>query len=311
MGRVFVAVTDYDWYRKLRQIPDVDEVNFWQPSGGRRFGAIGVGEMFLFKLHAPYNVIIGGGFFARHTTLPLHLAWEFFGLKNGASSEEEMVVRVARYVDSLKGVSALQRSKHPIGCVLLEQPFFFPETEWIPQPADWARNIVQGRGYDLAEATGQSLLTSVSERLAGESVVLLDEATGRYGAPTLVRHRLGQGSFRAAVTDAYHRQCAVTGDRVLYVLDAAHIRPFARGGEHSVNNGLLLRSDLHTLFDRGYLAVDPQHRVQVSRRLREEFDNGREYYALEGRRLLLPAERVDLPDSGLLAWHRHEVFVAA
>ena len=311
MARLFVAVTDYDWYRQLRQVPGLDEVNFWQPSGRRGFGAVGIGEMFLFKLHAPHNAIVGGGFFARHTTLPLHLAWEFFGLKNGADTEDEMMARVSRYVDSLKGASMLQQSTHSIGCVLLEQPFFFPEAAWIPQPADWARNIVQGRGYDLSEATGQSLLNAVQERLAGEPAALLDEATGRFGAPTLVRHRLGQGSFRAAVTDAYRRQCAVTGDRVLYVLDAAHIRPFAQGGEHSVNNGLLLRSDLHTLFDRGYLAVDPQHRVQVSRRLREEFDNGREYYALEGRSLLLPAARSDLPDSDLLAWHRREVFVAA
>ena len=311
MARLFVGVTDFDWYQRLGHLSDPDEVNFWQPSGGRGFSALGVGEMFLFKLHAPYNAIVGGGFFARHTTLPLHLAWEFFGTKNGADTEEEMMARVARYVDSLRAASTLQRSAHSIGCVLLQQPFFFPEPAWIPQPADWARNIVRGRGYDLSEAAGQVLMNAVRERLAGESAALAEEATGRYGAPSLVRHRLGQGSFRAAVTDAYDRQCAVTGDRVLYVLDAAHIRPFAQGGEHSVNNGLLLRSDVHTLFDRGYLAVDPHHRVRVSARLRAEFHNGKEYYALEGRPILLPTAHGDQPDADLLAWHRNEVFDAA
>jgi len=311
MARLFVGVTDYNWYRRLTQVADLDEANFWQPSGGRGFAALSAGEIFLFKLHAPYNAIVGGGFFARHTTLPLHLAWEFFERKNGADTEEEMTARVALYVESLKTASPLQRSAHPIGCVLLEQPFFFPEEIWIPQPADWAPNIVQGKGYDLSEATGQQLMNAVQERLAGEPATLAEEATGRYGTPSLVRHRLGQGSFRAAVTDAYGRQCAVTGDRVLYVLDAAHIRPFAQGGEHSVNNGLLLRSDIHTLFDRGYVAIDPEHRVHVSRRLREEFDNGKEYYALEGRTILLPTAPGDRPDGDLLAWHRKEIFNAA
>ena len=70
-----------------------------------------------------------------------------------------------------------------------------------------------------------------------------------HGAPTLVRPRLGQGAFRLAVTDAYERRCAVTDEKTLPILDAAHIRAFSAGGEHDVGNGLLLRTDIHRLFD--------------------------------------------------------------
>lgn len=76
-------------------------------------------------------------------------------------------------------------------------------------------------------------------------------AEPRYGTPVTILPRLGQGTFRIVVTDAYERQCAVTGERTLPVLEAAHVRPYGRSGPHDPRNGLLLRSDLHTLFDRG------------------------------------------------------------
>ncbi len=90
----------------------------------------------------------------------------------------------------------------------------------------------------------------------------------RYGAPTLIQPRLGQGTFRVIVTDAYSRRYSITGERVLPVLEAAHIRPFSDGGEHRVNTGLLLRSDAHTLFERRYVTVTPEHRIEVSKRLK-------------------------------------------
>jgi putative restriction endonuclease len=89
----------------------------------------------------------------------------------------------------------------------------------------------------------------------------------------------------------------------LHVLDAAHIRPYAEGGTHSPTNGLLLRQDVHTLFDRGYLTVSPDYRVEVSRRFKDEFDNGKEYYALQGKTILLPENPLFRPSAEQLTWH--------
>ena len=106
-----------------------------------------------------------------------------------------------------------------------------------------------------------------------------------------------------------HRRCAITGERTLPALDAAHIKPFAAAGENRVPNGLLLRSDLHRLFDRGYLTVGPDLKVAVSRRIREEFENGRLYYAMDGTSLRVPNRSEFRPDPMALEWHSEEVFL--
>jgi putative restriction endonuclease len=91
--------------------------------------------------------------------------------------------------------------------------------------------------------------------------------------------RVGQQAFKALVQDVYGLRCAITGDKVVPVVQAAHIRPVTDAGENRVDNGLLLRSDVHTLFDRGYLAVHPEKKtLLVSPRLHRDWGNGEEFY---------------------------------
>jgi putative restriction endonuclease len=111
------------------------------------------------------------------------------------------------------------------------------------------------------------------------------------------------------VLDAYGRACAVTNEHSLPVLEAAHIRPYANGGEHDVANGVSLRSDLHRLFDRGYVAVDDEHRFVVGRRLKDDFENGRSYYGLHGLTLKLPDNPATHPSAHALEWHRENQFL--
>jgi putative restriction endonuclease len=170
--------------------------------------------------------------------------------------------------------------------------------------------IVFGKGFfDVPE--GERLWNEVTERLiSNQTVKTLGQATtaaqenARYGTPVLVAPRLGQRSFRVLVTDAYNYRCAISRERTLPVLQAAHIRPYAEGGPHELSNGLLLRSDLHTLFDQHYVTIDPNKKTLiVSRRIREQFENGRDYYALNGRELLEPADSLSLPSAENLSYH--------
>jgi putative restriction endonuclease len=94
----------------------------------------------------------------------------------------------------------------------------------------------------------------------------------------------------------------------LPVLEAAHIQPFANGGPHDVPNGLLLRADIHRLFDSGYVTVTPDLKFEVSRHLREEWENGRIYYALQGQEVAIPRFSADQPDPAYLRWHNANVF---
>lgn len=302
----FVAVTDNEWYRQLAAMSDLDEVNFWQPSGGRGFHALAPGEPLLFKLHAPEGMIAGGGFFAHHSVLPVSLAWEAFGEKNGARSLGEMRARIERY----RRIPPSPGEDYQVGCVVLAEPFFFPPEEWFPPPTDFHPNIQVGKQYDLRRAPhGAKLWEDVQFRLLARHPDIEElEETVRLGEPVPVRHRLGQGSFRVLVTDTYERRCAVTQERVLPVLEAAHIKPVAAGGAHRIDNGLLLRSDLHKLFDRGYVTVTPEHHIRVSKRLREDFDNGEYYLRFDRNEIWLPRRPEDRPDPTFLEWHADVVF---
>lgn len=303
--RFFIAVTDYDWFRLHASKRGVEEVNFWRPSPDAPFKALDIGEMLLFKLHSPRNFIVGGGFFTRFVQLPISLAWDAFGEGNGVHSLAEMRTRIAKYRREA------DEGNPTIGCILLGEPFFFEESEWIAVPSDFSLNIVQGKGYDSQEtATGKSLWDAVTERLAGRAAAAnpgpatVAAVESRYGSPVLVRPRLGQGAFRVIVTDAYDRRCAITSERTLPVLQAAHIKPFSAGGPHELDNGLLLRSDLHTLFDQKYLTIDADElKVVVSSRIREEFENGRDYYHLHGRQIRLPHDFDGRPRHEYLTFH--------
>jgi len=305
--KIWVGVTDKNWYEHLTKLAP-DEVNFWQPSGSRNFRVLRPGEPFLFKLHSPDNFIVGGGYFVRFSAVPASLAWGAFEQKSGVASLDDLIIRIRQY-------RAADQSVDPvIGCNVLAEPFFLRRSEWIAIPPTWAANIVQGKSYDTDLAEGRALWRSVQDSMLAQRAqdaisTGVDENDRRFGAEFLTRGRLGQGAFRVLVTDAYLRKCAVTGEKTLPVLEAAHIKPYALRGPHSVKNGILLRSDLHKLFDLGYLTVTPALRVEVSPRLKAEWENGREYYAYHGRELVCrPADALNLPNKEFLQWHNENTF---
>jgi putative restriction endonuclease len=303
----YVAVTDQDWFDYLAALPSVDEVNFWQPTPwGGSLRVLKRGEPLLFKLKSPVNAIGGGGFFEHYTELPLSLAWEAFGDKNGAGSLYELRLRTAR----LRSVPPHPWDDYSIGCLILVEPFFWPDSDWIRQPRDWKPNIVRGKRYDLTRGTGYALWQEVLNRLqasppVGEGGLVV---RGGYADAGPVRRRIGQGTFRILVTDAYGRECAISRERALPALEAAHIKPFPLVETHDVRNGLLLRSDLHRLFDVGYVTVTPEYRVEVSRRIRDDFDDGGTYLDYHGRSIVLPRASDARPAPDYLSWHNENKF---
>ena len=311
MVKMWVANTDPDWFDYLASQPDIDEVNFWQPSGSTQFGAIQPGELFLFKLKSPRNAIGGFGVLDRANNYPLSLAWEALGIKNGARTLQEMRERVGKYRSDVR-----LGQDYTIGCRIVVQPVFFPEHLWIPQPESWSRQIVTGKAYDTAEREGRLLWEQLMEtaQIDTASTVMKENRLAvlgqgeRYSAPQLVRPRRGQGAFRLAVTDAYGRQCAILGGKVLPALDAAHIRSYGDGGEHDVSNGLLLRRDIHSVFDAGYVTFDDDLRMVVSDTVRTVFNNGNEYRRLHGQRLNVPSDPALRPNPEYLRWHQNERF---
>jgi putative restriction endonuclease len=306
--RAYVGVTDGDWYRHLADRPELTEANFWRPGGGREFGALAVGEPFFFKTHHPHNRVVGGGFYSDFARLKVSEAWDFYGAANGAQTYHEMRRRISRYRRGQPG------DVDPyIGCVLLRDVRYFPDDGLAESPPQFAPSVVQGKTYDLADPQWQTYFQVLLARLLGADLGLdLGMPWSRtgpvYGDPRLSPYRLGQRAFQAVVLNAYERRCAITGDKIRPVLQAAHIRPVAAEGENRLDNGLLLRSDVHTLYDRDYLGVDTSHRLLVSPRLRDEFGNGEQFYSRAGQTITLPRHRNDRPNRTFLEWHLDEKF---
>ena len=328
--KIYVGVTDYRWFKFLRELslqppssaslkdsPGLDEVNFWQPSPAAQFRAIGEGDLFLFKLHRQQasgeDLIAGGVVFYRYLELPVSLAWETFGMENGCRSYAELSQAILQYRPSR---STTRAEDFKIGCIVLTQPFFLDQADWFPLPG-WSTSIVRGKTYSLDSQDGQYLWQKVMEvwqrenvpdRLSEGQRVMAEQEC--YGRETTIRPRLGQGTFRVAVTEAYQRSCAVTGEHSLPALEAAHIKPYGDSGPHAVSNGLLLRSDLHRLFDCGYITVTSDFHIEVSTRLKEEYKNGRSYYPFHGHLLdHLPPNPADHPSRDYLLWHNENVFL--
>jgi putative restriction endonuclease len=307
--RAYVGVTDSSWYHFLAARPEVTEVNFWQPSGAREFRVLAPGEPFFFKTHYPDNKLVGGGFFSDSARLRVSEAWDVFGDANGVGSVEEMRARIGRYRRAPIGAT----EDPVIGCLFVRDVCFFPPDLIAAPPPHFAPNIVQGKSYDLADPSVAPYFAGLLQLTLGATVQIdFSQPWHRpgpvFGDPRLAPYRLGQRSFQAVVLDAYHRRCAISGTHIPPVLQAAHIRPVTAGGEHRLDNGMLLRSDVHTLFDRGYLGVDTKYRLRVSPRLREDFGNGDQFYAKEGELIELPERRVDRPERHFLEWHLDEVF---
>jgi hypothetical protein len=125
---------------------------------------------------------------------------------------------------------------------------------------------------------------------------------GRQRVLRAIAQRQGQVAFRAQLLKAYDGRCALTSVEVPWVLEAAHIVPYRGRQTNHVTNGLLLRADLHVLFDLGLLRIDPKS-------LTVELDpslHGTPYAELSGRMLRLPSSLEQRPNVGALAWHAEQ-----
>lgn len=330
--KIVVGVTDNRWAAFLRDHGHLTEANFWQPSP-HGFRALSPGEPFLFKtkdpkqfkaLNIPGYHLVGGGFFDEYVEMRVSEAWTVWGAANGVASEAELLSRAQTYRSS----KAESTDPDPtIGCVVLRNIFFAERGEELFEPPHWSRNIVTYASYELAGARGRPDTDYVGHAFAvlhhraridfawepDLRGVDLEWNGPRYGPPVLVRPRMGQGHFKRAVADAYRHRCAVTTSATFPSLEAAHIRPFADGGKHAVSKGLLLRTDVHRLYDRGYISVDADLRLRVSPQLRSHGWNVTEFYEREaaGYRIAVPNDPDHSPDRDSLAWHFETKFRAA
>ena len=318
---LYLAVTNPDWFKFHKNKQSI-EVNFWKPSAAA-FKTLQPGQNLLFKLKKPYNHVAGGGTFVRYEQTRLSEAWRLYEQMNGYDRFSDFKKTLA---SSNKHLKADPNADPLIGCIILEACHYYEPNEWIECPKSFNLNIVSGRTYSVDEADGQVLNAqfeqrrseAFQDRILGlgqedpfkQVLATWDEArqTPQFGQAYLTKPRLGQGGFRSLVLDAYGKQCAITKEHTEPVLEAAHILPYSMGGHHSLDNALLLRSDFHTLFDRGYITITPDYKFEVSSSLREHYNNGIRYEERRGILIDVPSDIKSRPDPQILQWHNENVF---
>ncbi len=314
MPDLYVANTDNAWFDFLKSRSPLEDVNFWKPSP-QTFRAINEGQLFVFRLKSPRDQIGGYGVLASSINVPIQLAWDSLGERNGSPSMAHMISAIRKY---RPGQEITPQTL--IGCRILISPVFFDEEEWFPVPSDWSSNIVTGKVYSSETYIGSQLFADLEART--NSSILFErgkkefEGPGfsegeqsRYGPPILVAPRLGQGAFRIKVAEAYHFQCALSDTKVLPALEAAHIRPYAEGGSHSVSNGLFLRKDIHSVLDAGFATFSDELRFHVSNKITEVFNNGNEYKRYHGQKIKNPVLEIHHPSLEFIRWHQAERYV--
>lgn len=116
----------------------------------------------------------------------------------------------------------------------------------------------------------------------------------------VVARRRGQAKFRASLLEAYGARCCITGCDLKDVLEAAHITPYPGENSNHIQNGLLFRSDIHTLFDLGLLAIDDCYEVILAKQV----ISSPQYKALLGQKISLPHRVAHRPSHDALQIHR-------
>lgn len=125
----------------------------------------------------------------------------------------------------------------------------------------------------------------------------IEDARKRVVASIVTRR--GQSLFRKKLLAAYGNSCVITACQQIEVLEAAHIHPYKGETTDVVSNGLLLRADLHTLFDLYLIAIEPRSRlIRLSPTLKNS-----EYSVYEGKPLRSPINAGERPSQALMQWH--------
>lgn len=162
-----------------------------------------------------------------------------------------------------------------------------------------------GTHYDLLkdlEATAQ--LSAIDGDDYGQENEPKYSATGidsRTKVWLQIRQRRGQAAFRKKILDRYGSHCLATGCKILDILEAAHVMPYRGDSDHHPENGLLLRADIHTLFDLNLLGIEPE-----SLEIRLHPSISQEYSECRDQRLLCG----NLPPSVEALRQRYQQFLA-
>ena len=288
---IAITPTDIDWFNFLKDRLNFQQINFWTdtPWNPRKLNK---GDKFYFLLKAPIRKISGYASFSYYQNLSIKEAWQKFGRGNGVNSLYELGVKVTG--DRKPDFST------EIGCIILENPVFLDQSNYFhPQKYNlsFPNEISKHKYYPNLD---QINFASDYKQVGLSFSSISDEDDYQFNQSSLTK---GQSEFRNNIFKYYDQCGVVTRETCVSVLDAVHIHPYINEHKHHLKNGILLRSDLHKLFDDGLITITPDYKVLISQQLKSKY-----YYQYQEERINLPANERFYPDQKILEFHNQYIF---
>ena len=292
-----IAPTDIGWFQFLKENKHFNDVNFWTPTPWN-ITRLNSNDKFYFMLKSPIRKIGGFGIFKKYSNHNLNEAWALFGYGNGCASKEELIKRLDDY-KAKNSQDKTSVANTEIGCISLSNVEFWEEDAYIDLAEtniDFSSNIVKLKYY-----TTEDFNTSVSTN-EENGYILVDMDSEKLKKARMITDRKGQSNFKLLVSTAYNNKCCITGETIPELLEAAHIQPYINQTSNHVQNGILLRSDIHKLYDNNLIYIDESFIVHTSSMLQSNY-----YKQFHNKTISLPSDTIKYPSKDALK-SRHDEF---
>lgn len=249
-----IAVTDPNWFNFLKNNDLHSNVNFWQPTY-QRLNRINEGDRVYFKIKGE-RIIAGYGEFVEQRELTVNEAWRDFGQRNGCEIKKDFINIINQKLHQHSQRIANERRIGSIvlnNCVYLDTFIVINDTVWNPRATKSFRYMKDGEKHPVTKR----------ERITDFQLV----KGPRTQKTTTTNTRSGQSDFSSRIRRAYNNTCCISGETIPELLEAAHIQEYKSKDSQHVQNGLLLRVDLHRLYDSGLIFINDKYEIQVSSKL--------------------------------------------
>lgn len=255
-----ISPTDNDWFQFLKTSNFNSFINFWTPTLWN-IQKLTVGERWYFLLKSPIRQLGGFGEFHEYKNLTALEAWKEFGCRNGCISKNQFISKIQLYIDKNSenfGGESININNYRIGCIILNNCQFWDE-EKFQRPSNYniefPNQVVKFKYFNQYDP-----FTSFTDQT--DDFNLINEPREQYRKET--NRRRGQSEFKGKILKAYKNKCCITGENCPELLDAVHLQAYLSYASHHTQNGILLRVDLHRLFDSGLLFIDGNYIIHIS-----------------------------------------------
>lgn len=292
-----ISPTDKNWFDYLKNEGFNSKVNFWTPTPWN-IKNLKSGNKLYFMLKSPIRKIGGFGEFVEYKNMSALEAWNIFGYRNGRNSKDEFIQSIQKYIDKNSqkfGGKPIDLKTYEIGCIVLDNCEFWDEKNYIDisnHEVEFAPQVVTIKYFDQYDSIKKSIEINTNFNIVNEKRI---EKKG------ITNVRIGQSEFKAKILRAYKNKCCISNETTPELLEAAHIQEYRNNYSNHIQNGLLLRVDIHRLYDNRLIYIDNEYKIHISNLVTSE--NYRQY---DGKIINLPNEITEYPSKEALEMRKNE-----